>query len=550
MAPRPTSEVNDWQAVQHDPGDWNTVTDWQDAGPKPEAIQQPKGSAAARAAGGAWDNTVGGLGKAIKTLYHISSSSPGGIPNLDAIQDMHDLVQSHIDQAKKAKEAWGQGEHVEAIGHGMAAALPLVGPAAAHAGERIGGTVPEFDKYGSVVTPGQAPDVAGGLGEAAGLIATSVAPSALRAVAKSKPVMAAGEAIQGAAERQYGRVLGATTKPNKVRSGEVIKGYDAPVASSPGTNVRVPGLLDRGTTAFTRKGLAAKATDTVRDLGQRLEAEWSNIPPDQGVPAADVYKTLDTQLQGEFLRPSPSGGMLPTGPHGAGGLAFGQSLKNYLKGHEITDASGKQIIPYDSIRKFRQDWDTLVASKNGYAGADLANQANTSAYKVSANGLRNILNSGNPTIEAINREFSFWKDASRVIDDTNLRTSTQAKPLGRKLARVAGQAVGYGQAGPVGAVLGGEAMDALEATISSPAWQTVSAVNKARLADAIATGSAAQVMGAIGEIQRGGAAVGDNPGLRATFPAEHLIEFAALNGLSPSSARAALQTQGYRIREQ
>jgi hypothetical protein len=38
----------------------------------------------------------------------------------------------------KAKEAWKQGEHVEAAGHALAGAIPFIGPAAARAGEDIG----------------------------------------------------------------------------------------------------------------------------------------------------------------------------------------------------------------------------------------------------------------------------------------------------------------------------------------------------------------------------------------------------------------------------
>ena len=38
----------------------------------------------------------------------------------------------------KAKEAWEQGEHVEAAGHALAGAIPFIGPAAARAGEDIG----------------------------------------------------------------------------------------------------------------------------------------------------------------------------------------------------------------------------------------------------------------------------------------------------------------------------------------------------------------------------------------------------------------------------
>jgi hypothetical protein len=80
------------------------------------------------------------------------------------------------DQAVKARQAFQQGRYSEAVGHGMAAVTPLVGPAAAEAGEKIG-----------------AGDIAGGLGEGVGLIAGVVAPRvAGAAVNKARDVASRG----------------------------------------------------------------------------------------------------------------------------------------------------------------------------------------------------------------------------------------------------------------------------------------------------------------------------------------------------------------------
>lgn len=73
----------------------------------------------------------------------------------------------------------------EALGHGLASALPVIGPAAAAIGEQIGGTEPRFDKYGNVLEPGQPPDIAGGVGRGAGLITGVMAgPAAVRGAAR------------------------------------------------------------------------------------------------------------------------------------------------------------------------------------------------------------------------------------------------------------------------------------------------------------------------------------------------------------------------------
>ena len=48
------------------------------------------------------------------------------------------IVQPMHEQAQKAKQSFNQGDYSEAFGHGLAAALPGVGPAAANIGEKLG----------------------------------------------------------------------------------------------------------------------------------------------------------------------------------------------------------------------------------------------------------------------------------------------------------------------------------------------------------------------------------------------------------------------------
>lgn len=163
--------------------------------PDESAYKKPEGSAASRFLGGLWNTTVGGLGTAAKVVADIAAhpTNPMAV-SPETQQAIYGIIQSHADQAQKAKAAWERGDHAEAAGHLMASALPVVGPAAAHAGERIGGTQPKFDKYGNVTEPGQEPDIAGGLGEATGLIASSSPKNILGPVA-SKAGEVAGKMI-------------------------------------------------------------------------------------------------------------------------------------------------------------------------------------------------------------------------------------------------------------------------------------------------------------------------------------------------------------------
>lgn len=94
------------------------------------------------------------------------------------------------EQFGKAKEDFEQGRYVEMMGHGAAGVLPLIGPAAATAGEQIA-----------------AGDVAGGLGTGAGL--------ATGAALAGPAVRAARPAISGPAQATGRRLYQSALKPTK-----------------------------------------------------------------------------------------------------------------------------------------------------------------------------------------------------------------------------------------------------------------------------------------------------------------------------------------------
>ena len=442
--------------------------------------EQPQGSAVSR--------FVSSAASALNPMPIVRTlSQPFGI-----VKAAMGAAASQAGQTVQAAQDLQKGRYTEAAGHTLAAATPVVGPMAAQAGQQIGGTEAQYDKYGNIIRPGMAPDVAGGLGTAAATLAPMVAGEAVKASGVGDKV---APALQSSAERQYSRVMGPTTRPNKVKTSQVVGGYNAQAPEiGQGATAPVPGLIDRGVTAMTRKGLQQKFHDSVNDLGQQLEAEWGNLSPDQGVPTNQVMSKLEENSQAKFATRNPATGEITaTGPDMQRGMDFTSELKDYLKAHEVRGPRGQMVIPYESLRKFRQDWENVAAAANGYAGADLTTNTKAAAYKASADGIRDLLNQANPDISAINREFTFWKKAADVMDATLQRTQSQAPALGRKIMRSAGAATGFAKAGPKGAALGMAVMDELEALTTSPAWQTVSAVTKDRLAKAVANGDGATV---------------------------------------------------------
>ncbi len=103
----------------------------------------------------------------------------GGAGPLQGIQNLaENAVKGSQDQAQKAIDAWRRGDHFEAIGRAVASQIPILGPAAAKAGEDIGEGKPWE-----------------GLGEGTGLILASVlgpkameaAPDLARTAAETAP---------------------------------------------------------------------------------------------------------------------------------------------------------------------------------------------------------------------------------------------------------------------------------------------------------------------------------------------------------------------------
>ena len=141
------------------------------------------------------------------------------------------------EQFGKARDAFTEGRYSEMLGHGVAGAVPLIGPAAATAGEQIGSG-----------------DIAGGLGKGAGLVAgVGLAGPVARVVGK-----AAKAPTQATARRLYQSAL----KPTKATLKDV-----RPAAGKTAQETLLQTGLNEGI-PITARGL--KKVDTLIDS---LEAE-------------------------------------------------------------------------------------------------------------------------------------------------------------------------------------------------------------------------------------------------------------------------------------
>lgn len=289
----------------------------------------------------------------------------------------------------------------------------------------------------------------------------SVAPVAVQGLGKL-----AGPLYQSAL-RSYERVLGATKQTNKVLASR-----------------SVPRLVEEGRVVMTRNQLREIAKAEKEHFQESIEGLWNAIPEGEAVPAAPVLKAIDDAAARFQLKAGSGDEMVSLDP---------SITRNFEALRKIitTAADDAGNVDVRKLRRMKQVWDEIVANKGGYAGATLT-QAEQTTKREAANGIRRILDEKLPDIAAINREFAFWKNVEDVVASTMQRTAAQtSSPVGVGMARVAGAAMGPS----VGtSLVTGEAMGLLRRLVTSPAWGTVSAVTKDRLAKVLVSGNTESIV--------------------------------------------------------
>jgi hypothetical protein len=411
-----------------------------------------------------------GLGTGLaNVIAHPLDTYLGAAPIADAVKG---AVKAQWDQAVTAAQkvkaaahaaAGGQGTEAalsatEALGHGLAAILPILGPAAADVGEH-----------------GARGDVAGMVGGAAGLLTPFAAKYGLETKA---PNLGKADRLTREAEAQVSQRVLAPGNPR-------FKGTAAALA---------PQILDRGLQG-DRIALQQLATEGMDTAGSHIDQTVSaHGGPQAPVATTPIVDAMTKRINDLTVNGTP----IPTA---AGRVASLTKLRDYVQGLGKT-------APFESIKAIRDDFYGEAAKQSGYEASGRAPLADAAwAAREGGSAIREALATDRPDTAAHYAEYTFWKNLNDVLDPTLGRPKSGTVTTGvtgglHTTGAIIGAAAGSGIPGvaPLAALAVSKLLPAIREAQVSPGWQLAQASKKLALAKAIKAGNVGVAKGLLFQI--------------------------------------------------
>jgi hypothetical protein len=421
----------------------------QETAPVPKEAAQPEGSAMGR--------FMSNLGETINPV-----TIAEGLYNTvrHPIETGKAIIGQQADQFGKAKQAESEGRYSEMVGHSLAAAIPILGPAAAAAGEQIGSG-----------------DVAGGLGKATGLVGTTVAGGAVARRGQKNPAILQKEAEQIVADR----VL-APANPKYKRAAQEV----------------APEVLKRGMTG-DRNALVQQARSLIDDAAMRIDEVIDSYPPDQGLPTKPVIDRLDAVIKDNTFT-------------GVGGAEINPLLMDTaVKLREMRDFVHRRgpTMTFADMRRLRQQLDSVAKEAGVFAKTkgDPSISATGKAASETANSVRRQIASERPELSAPNADMHLGITLEEILDPLKGRPKTQVAQTGVTGGlSTAGAIIGQGMSNipgmqALGAMIMSDLLPRLRNAQLSPENQLRLAQDKYRLAEALRAGKVRPAQRIIQEIR-------------------------------------------------
>lgn len=362
-------------------------------------------------------------------------------------------------QASQAVDLAKQGRYTEAAGHGLAAAVPILGPIAAKLGEQ-----------------GASGDVAGMAGGAAGLLAPFAADAALAARGAN-----AGRApmLERAATEQVANRVLAPGNP-------AFRGRAMAIA---------PDILERGLKGG-RPELQQLAEEGMVDAANRIDEGIAS----SGGATAPVYKAdIVDDLKARIAALQDSDGN-PLSDQAAKKIGL---LQN--KVYQIQSINGPKTptVMFEDLRKIRDENYGIASQAKAYErqGNPVLSDEGFAARETGSS-IRGAFAKRSPETAAANADYSFWKTLSDVLDPVQGRPKVLAPSAGvTGGARTVGAVVGN-MVGPKAALVLSTVVPWLKDRMADSSWQLADASSKMKLAAAIKAGDQGAIRASMFRIQK------------------------------------------------
>ena len=384
-------------------------------------------------------------------------------------------------KAKEATHGGGALSASEAFGHGLAAVLPILGPAAADVGEHFAQG-----------------DTAGGVGGMFGLLTPFALKYGLEA--KTSGSLMPTKAKIAATNTARADVL--TRQANQQVSQRVLAPGN-PRYKGTATKI-APELLARdvnvGRFGDARMALQQFADEGMDKAGAAIDAaaQVRTAP----MPLKPVIDALNARIDEFHVQGQP----IPTA---VGRVQALTQLRNYLR--TLSRKTGG-AISFDELRAIRDDFYDAADKAKGYAmtggNEHLADMG--WAAREGGGAIRQAIADKMPDLAKYNADYTFFKRLADVLDPNLGRPKqTNYVPSGVTGGMSATGAIAGAEllrdlpgVGRFGAVLGSQLLPRLKALVASPAWDLVSAKDKLALANALRKGDVGGARLLIGSFSR------------------------------------------------
>lgn len=415
---------------------------------KYEAGPQPTGEAPAQE-GSAAGRFLTNLGEQINPV-----TIAKGLVNTvrHPIDTAGNILSAANEQRLKAHEELEKGNYGQMAARSVAAAIPILGPAAAEAGEQIGSG-----------------DVAGGLGKATGIVGPMAAVGAMRKSPAKNAVKADAlerEAVQQVAQK----VLSPKDRRYQADAQKVA-----------------PKLLERGVQG-DRTGIAQWADDLIADAEVRIDEAIQKYPATATLKTKPIIDELGAAMDRLSF----------DGPQGKQVNPTNAALYDQLGELRKFVSDRGPAMSFDDMRRLRQQLDTVSRESGSFAKAagDRSLSAAQQATMDTANAIRRQIAAERPELAGPNADMHLGITVRDILDPVKGRpaqppsATTGATGGLHATGAIIGSLMDVGPLKPLASYVASKVIPALREAEVSPQNQLRLAQDKYKLAQALKAGKA------------------------------------------------------------